>query len=99
MTDILLTFYCALIDQDGVADALRGVTHAPLHLREEQVLGRDFQDARAAEQVRGALRRAAIDLIVEAQELETLVTAVTDARRGHPVRWHSSPISARGRIL
>ncbi len=99
MTDILLTFYCALIDQDGVAAALRSVTHAPLHLREEQVLGRDFQDARPAEQVRGALRRAAIDLIVEAQEREALVTAVTNARRGHPVRWHSSAISARGRIL
>ena len=86
MTDMLLTFYCAAIDRDGVADALRGRTPAPLHLRDEQVLGRDFGDAGAGEQVRGTLRRAAIDLIVPADDIDALVAAVTDARRGHPVR-------------
>ena len=52
MTDMLLTFYCVAIDRDGVADALRGRTPAPLHLRDEQVLGRDFGDAGAGEVVR-----------------------------------------------
>lgn len=98
MTDILLTFYCAAIDRDGVADALRSRTPAPLHLRDEQVLGRDFGDAGAGEQVRGALRRAAIDLIVADGDIGPLVAAVTDARRGHPVRWHACPVVARGRI-
>ncbi|QCB40144.1 DUF3240 domain-containing protein [Sphingobium sp. PAMC28499] len=98
MTDMLLTFYCAAIDRDGVADALRSRTPAPLHLRDEQVLGCDFADAGAGEQVRGALRRAAIDLIVPADDIDPLVVAVTDARRGHPVRWHACPVAARGRI-
>lgn len=98
MTDMLLTFYCAAIDRDGVADALRGRTPAPLHLRDEQVLGRDFGDAGAGEQVRGTLRRAAIDLIVLADDVDPLVVAVTDARRGHPVRWHACLVAARGRI-
>lgn len=98
MTDMLLTFYCAAIDRDGVADALRSRTPTPLHLRDEQVLGRDFGDAGAGEQVRGTLRRAAIDLIVPADDIDPLVVAVTDARRGHPVRWHACPVAARGRI-
>lgn len=98
MTDMFLTFYCAAIDRDGVTDALRSRTPAPLHLRDEQVLGRDFGDAGAGEQVRGTLRRAAIDLIVPADDIDPLVAAVTDARRGHPVRWHACPVAARGRI-
>jgi hypothetical protein len=98
MTDMLLTFYCAAADREVVADALRTATHAPLHLREERVLGRDFDDAPAAEQVRGALRRAAIDLIVGMDAVEPLVAVVADARRGYPVRWHSMAVSARGRI-
>lgn len=98
MTDMMLTFYCAAIDSDGVADALRDRTRAPLHLRDEQVLGRDFGDAGAGEQVRGALRRSAIDLIVPDGEVEPLVAAVTGARRRHPVRWHACPVAARGRI-
>ena len=81
-----------------MADALRGHTPAPLHLRDEQVLGRDFGDAGAGEQVRGTLRRAAIDLIVPADDIAPLVAAVTDARRGHAVRWHACPVAARGRI-
>lgn len=98
MTDMLLTFYCAASDRDVVADALRRQTSAPLHLRDEQVLGRDFGDALTGEKVRGALRRAAIDLIVEAEAVSILVGTVADARRGHPVRWHSMAVSARGRI-
>ena len=98
MTDMLLTFYCAALDRDAIADVLRAATRAPLHLREEQVLGRDFGDARAGEQVRGALRRAVIDMIVEAGMVEQLVKAVTDARRDHPVRWHSVVVSAWGRV-
>ncbi|WP_420144654.1 DUF3240 family protein [Sphingobium sp.] len=98
MTDMLLTFYCAAVDRDGVADGLRHGTQAPLHLRDEQVLGRDFGDAVAGEQVRGALRRAAIDLIVQEEAVEPLVAIVTGVRRGHPVRWHACPVAARGRI-
>lgn len=98
MTDVQLTFYCAVADRDTLADALRVATRAPLHLREEQVLGRDFGDARAGERVRGALRRAVIDLIVETDMVALLVAAVADARRDHPVRWRSVPVSAQGRI-
>lgn len=98
MTDMMLTFYCAAIDRDTITDALRAVTHAPLHLRDEQVLGRDFGDALAGERVRGALRRAAIDLIVAADSVAPLVQTVSGARRCHPVRWHSVTIAARGRI-
>lgn len=98
MTDMLLTFYCAAVDRDVIADALRAQSRVPLHLRDEQVLGRDFGDAHAGEQVRGALRRSAIDLIVTADAIEGLVDTVTDARRNHPVRWHSMAVSARGRI-
>lgn len=98
MADLLLTFYCAAVDQESIAEALRPHSTTPLHLREERVLGRDFEDARAPEQVRGLLRRAAIDLVIDETEVETLVEAATQARRGHPVRWQTVAIAARGRF-
>jgi hypothetical protein len=98
MPDMLLTFHCATCDRDLIAEALRALTREPLHLREEAVLGRDFGDARAGEQVRGALRRAAIELVVEDGAVAALVEAVRDSRRAQPVRWRSLPIADRGRI-
>lgn len=98
MSEILLTFYCAVADREAIAEALRAVTLAPLHLREESVLGRDFGDAGAPEQVHGALRRAALDLIVATDAVDALVAAVEAARRNHPVRWQTVAVAARGRI-
>ena len=55
MPEIMLTLYCSTADREIVAEALRTVTADPIHLRDEAVQGRDFGDAHAAEQVRGAL--------------------------------------------
>lgn len=98
MPDIVLTFYCAAADRDAIADRLRTATGVPLHARDEAVLGRDFSDAHAGEQVRGALRRVAIDLVVEEGVIDSLVQTVEGARRGHPVRWQAVPVLRRGRI-
>lgn len=98
MVEFHMTFYCAKGDCDVVVAALRGATKSPVHVRAEQVFGHDFGDARTAEQVRGSLGRAAIELVAAANEVDGLVAAVTDARRTLPVRWHTAPIAKRGRI-
>lgn len=98
MADMLLTFYCAAPDREMIADALRAEIHTPLHLRDERVVGRDFSDARAAEQVRGTLHRTAIDLVVSADAVDALVAAVEAVRRSHPVRWQTVAVAAQGRI-
>ena len=98
MPEMLLTLYCATADRDSVAGALRTVFPGPIHLRDEQVHGRDFADAHAGEQVRGALRRSAIDLVADDDAIDVLVAAVEQARRGHPVRWQTVAVARRGRI-
>jgi len=98
MAEVLLTLHCAEADTDSVVDALRSVTHAPLHIRAESVRGRDFGDAGPAEQVTATLRRSAIECIENDAQLDRLIEAVAAARRRTSVRWHLTPISARGRI-
>lgn len=98
MPECLLTFYCAAIDRDIVVQAMRSTTSQPIHLRDEDVHGRDFSDARAGEQVRGALKRSAIELIVADDAVDALVATVQAARRDHPVRWHMVAIARRGRV-
>jgi len=55
-------------------------------------------DATTAERVTGRLDRRAVELTVAESRLATLVAAVETVRRGGPVRWHATPIIARGRL-
>lgn len=98
MADLLFTFHCASADREAVSAALRRVCPSPIHLGDEDVLGRDFGDAGAAEQVTGALRRTAITMIAPAETAPVLVEAAAKARRKSPVRWHAVPVIQSGRI-
>ena len=98
MPEVLLTLHCAEADTESIVDALRSVTEAPLHIRAESVRGRDFGDAGPAEQVTATLRRTAIECIDEEDQIDRMIAAVAAARRRTSVRWHLTPISARGRI-
>lgn len=98
MADVLLTIYCAPVDVEAVAAVLRTRTAAAVHLRDEAVRGRDYQDANMAEQVSGLLRRVALSLVVDAATLDELVHAAGTARRERPLRWHVVPVLERGRI-
>lgn len=97
-TMVMLTFYCAPGDRDAVAEAIRALCANPIHLREELVIGLDFSDARTAEQVLGELDRAAVDVSVPQAEAEAVIAAVGASRRKLPVRWHITPLLARGRL-
>ncbi len=98
MADVLLCFHCASADAEAIAEALRGVAQAPVHLRDERVLGRDFSDAGTGEQVLATLRRSAVELVVDEAATGWMVATVEGARRRWPVRWLATPVSARGRI-
>ena len=98
MAEVLLTLHCAEADTESLVDALRSVTDAPLHIRAESVRGRDFGDAGPAEQVTATLRRTAIECIADEHQADRLIKAVAAARRRTSVRWHLTPIFARGRI-
>jgi hypothetical protein len=98
MAEVLLTFHCALADADMLADVIRSHSKAALHRRAESVLGRDFDDADTTERVSGILRRQALELIIEEEMVDSIVAAVTAARRALPVRWHAVPVVRRGRI-
>lgn len=95
---VLLQFACAVADADPIVDALRAVSSAPIHVREEAVRGLDFADARTVERVTGALRRIAIELTVEAGDVPSLTQAVADSRRQLPVRWMTLPVLSAGRL-
>jgi hypothetical protein len=98
MAETLLTLHCAEADTESIVDALRLFTDAPLHIRAESVRGRDFGDAGAAEQVTATLRRSAIECIEDEERIPALIEAVGAARRRTSVRWHCTPVTARGRI-
>lgn len=98
MAELLVIFHCGKADTEVLVEALRHLTTAPVHVRQEQVFGRDFGDARTGEQVRGSLERSTITITASISELDPLVAAVTHARRAMPVRWITVPISGRGRI-
>lgn len=97
-TEALLTFYCARADQEAVSEAVREFCRGPVHLRPEQVLGHDFGDAGTAEQVIGELARIAIDVAVARDKADEVIAAVAHCRRKLPVRWHMTPLIARGRL-
>jgi hypothetical protein len=96
--EVLLTFHCAPVDAEIIAAAIRALSRAPLHIREETVRGRDFADATTTERVTGRLRRSTLELIVEEAAVASLVEAVGEAKRSLPVRWRTVSIAARGRI-
>jgi hypothetical protein len=98
MTAVLLRLTCAAADAEPLVEALRAHSGAPIHVREEMVRGLDFADAGTAERVTGALRRAAIELVVAADEVAHLTAAVETARRRLPVRWITLPVIGQGRI-
>lgn len=98
MAELLVTFYCARGDLDAVVTVLRAASGVPVHVSHDQVFGHDFGDARTAEQVRGSMDRAAVSLTTPEAALDDLVTAVTEARRAMPLRWHATALAARGRI-
>jgi hypothetical protein len=98
VAEVLLCFHCASADAEPIAEALRAAVQAPVHLRDERVLGRDFSDAGTGEQVLATLRRSAVELVVDEAATASLVATVGGARRRWPVRWLATPIVARGRI-
>ena len=98
MPDQLLTFHCAIRDTERIVEAIRTVAHAPIHVREEAVRGRDFSDARTAEQVTGNLRRNAVELIVADTIQDDVIRAVTNSRHERPVRWRAVSVVSCGRI-
>ena len=98
MPDLLLTFHCAIRDTETIVEAIRTVARAPIHVREEAVRGRDFSDARTAEQVTGNLRRNAVELIVADTIQDDVIRAVTNSRHERPVRWRAVSVVSCGRI-
>lgn len=98
MDDVVLTFHCALVDADVIAQTLRTESGKPVHVREEVVHGRDFSDAKVSEQVTGTLTRAAVEVLVPRARVDALVAGVGSARRSLPVRWNAVPVAVSGRI-
>lgn len=98
MTDVLLTIHCAAGDTEGLIEAIRTTSRAPLHVRAETVHGRDFGDAKTSEQVTATLKRSAIELVERAAAMDAILQAVSAAKRRSPLRWYQTPVMARGRI-
>lgn len=98
MSDMILSFHCATTDADIIAAALRTICDVPIHLHDEAVLGRDFDDAGLGEKVTGRLRRTCIELLVEETMIDALIEVARTCRRRLPVRWHTVNVSAQGRF-
>lgn len=98
MSDVLLTLYCAASDGQLIADHIGEARQTMVHLRSEQVFGRDFSDASASEQVSGQLRRCALEVIVPHDAVAPLVAGINALGRAAPVRWHTTPILSAGRL-
>lgn len=98
MSSVLLRFAGAAGDAEPIVEALRAISPAPIHVRDEIVRGLDFADAGTAERVTGALRRVAVELLVAEAEVAGLVAAVAGSRRRLPVRWMTLPVHDMGRL-
>lgn len=98
MSDVLLSLYCAAADGELIADHIGETQKTMVHLRAEQVFGRDFSDASAAERVTGQLRRCALEVIVPHDAVAPLVASINALGRAAPVRWHVTPILSAGRL-
>jgi len=98
MSRILLTLFCGMEDADPIATTLRDHAQAPVHLRREAVLGRDYADAATAERVAGTLDRMAIEIELDAAEVDGAIAAAAGTRRRLPFRWRTVAIVQGGRI-
>ena len=98
MSIVLLRFAGAASDAEPIVEALRALSTAPIHLRDEIVRGLDFADAGTAERVTGAMRRVAIELAIVEEDVPALVAAVESSRRLLPVRWMTLPVHDMGRL-
>lgn len=98
MTRVLLTLSCGADDGEAIAAALRDALHAPVCLRREAVLGRDFDDAATHERVAGMLARVAVEVALEADRVADALDAATRARRRRPFRWRTVAIVDAGRV-
>ena len=93
---VMLSLACATIDVDAIVDAVRAVCAAPIHVRDETVRSTDFADAGTAERVKGALRRTAIELVIDAADTDRLIEAIAASRRRLPVGWVVLPVLDQG---
>lgn len=98
MSRVVLTIFCAVPDGETIASALRACIHGPVHLRREDVLGRDFGDAATGERVAGTLARMAIEMELSGADVPEAVAAATAARRRLPFRWRTLPLLDGGRV-
>jgi hypothetical protein len=98
MEDVMLTFYAAAVEADAIAVAVRARSARPVHVHAETVHGRDFADARIAEQVSGTLQRCAVSVVTARADAEGIVAYVETLRRAQPVRWIMIPVIAAGRL-
>ncbi len=98
MSRVLLTIFCAAHDAEAIAVALRNFLHAPVHMRREDVLGRDFADAGTAEHVAGALVRTVLDVELPENRVRDAIEAATAARRRLPFRWRTVAVLDGGRV-
>jgi hypothetical protein len=98
MSRVVLTIFCAAQDSEAIAAALRPLVEAPIHLRREDVLGRDFGDAATGERVTGTLARMAVEVELPAETVTHAVDAATAARRRLPFRWRVVAVLEGGRV-
>ncbi len=74
--DLLFTLHCAVPDAEGLIDSIRAISRAPIHIRAENAVVADFDDAGTAERVSGELKRTTIELIVGEDMVPDLLRAV-----------------------
>lgn len=98
MTRVLLTVMCGAADGEAIAAALGDRLHAPVHMRREAVLGRDFGDAATGERVAGTLARMVLEVETDAGRVVGAIDAAAGARRGLPFRWRTVAILDGGRV-
>ena len=98
MSRSVLTIFCAAQDAEAISAALRACTDVPIHLRREDVLGRDYADAGNGERVTGSLARTAIELELAAEQVALAVEAATGARRRLAFRWRTTAVQDGGRV-
>ena len=98
MSRVVLTIFCAVHDGEAISAALRARFPAPIHLRREEVLGRDFADAATGERVAGTLARMAVEIELPGEKVEEAVAAAADARRRLPFRWRVVTMLDGGRV-
>lgn len=98
MPELLLTLHCASDDAEALAEALRPIISAPLHVRAGTVRAHDFSGAGTAELVAGERRRTTIEMVVNATDMPAMLRQINDTRRRQPVEWRTVILDGHGRI-